>query len=485
MDLIDPSPPSRDTRLAVVANSAPTVASSAVALSTVSWSAVALSAQRLVLLLPQMVYVLVPITGAVVAVVLIYAYAAIPNASGALSHFFSNNAHTRQEHGIVYVQMQLGDAKMWLDALDLHLYGLGVWAGVLPSIGTHLSNRKVVINASVGVLMLLYGSLPHILLVAIAPYIDPAYTLGRFGHAHGVKPGLAYLFISIPHTFAKYQLSPFMAFLVYLAFILVGLHHLCLHMLMVWENVWPALPHGLMLFFRRPPLLLAVFCFVSFLLTTPYTTGCGIYLYQVVRFYIDRLLFALVIFSMVPLIIGYVRQELFRTPIERIWMGVWYGLASVTAASLLIYQFAVYVYPEAVVEYEQRWAEDLGWCVAVTPLLLGVVLGALHALLMGEGSISERFLGSLKMGRLPDPDNTDDYDSGETGDTALQGSRSPHSTRSPRSLHHPPTHPQATPLAEASGSLFPSSSGYGATEKAEVEVVMNTSKSCEGDIARV
>lgn len=57
--------------------------------------------------------------------------------------------------------------------------------------------------------------------------------------------------------------------------------------------------------------------------------------------------------------------------------------------SLLIYQFAVYVYPEAVVEYEQRWAEDLGWCVAVTPLLLGVVLGALHALLMGEGSISE------------------------------------------------------------------------------------------------
>lgn len=38
--------------------------------------------------------------------------------------------------------------------------------------------------------------------------------------------GLAYLFISIPHTFAKYQLSPFMAFLVYLAFILVGLHHL-------------------------------------------------------------------------------------------------------------------------------------------------------------------------------------------------------------------------------------------------------------------
>lgn len=47
----------------------------------------------------------------------------------------------------------------------------------------------ICLASSVGVLMLLYGSLPHILLVAIAPYIDPAYTLGRFGHAHGVKPG--------------------------------------------------------------------------------------------------------------------------------------------------------------------------------------------------------------------------------------------------------------------------------------------------------
>ena len=36
---------------------------------------------------------------------------------------------------------------------------------------------------------------------------------------------------------------------------------------------------------------------------------CGIYLYQVVRFYMDRLLFALIIFTMVPLIIGYGRSQ--------------------------------------------------------------------------------------------------------------------------------------------------------------------------------
>nr|KAG5708361.1 hypothetical protein BaRGS_034392 [Batillaria attramentaria] len=435
--------------------------------------------------LAKIVCVLAPVTAVVLAVVLIYAYIAIPDASGALYRFFSNNLHS-QERGIVYVQMQLGDAKMWLDALDLHLYGLGLWAAILPSMGSHLANRKVVINAAAGAMLLFYGCLPHVLLVAIAPFVDPNYTLGWFGQAHGIKPGLAFLFISVPHTFAKYGLSPFMAFLFYLAYILLGLHHLSLHVLLVWENMWPALPRPLMLFFRRPALLLAVFCFLSFLLTSPYASGCGIYLYQVVRFYVDRLLFALVIFSMVPFIIGYVRQEALRLPIERIWMSVWYGLASVTTASLLIYNFAVYIYPERVVGWDQRWAEDVGWCVAITPLLLGVVLGALHALVTGQGNIAERFLGSLKMGRIPDCDNTDEYDSGETGDTALQGARSP---RTPRAHHHHHNHnnppPPSQPLTSSPGSLPTFPPAYGATDKAEVEVVMNSSKSCDGDIARV
>ena len=57
--------------------------------------------------------------------------------------------------------------------------------------------------------------------------------------------------------------------------------------------------------------------------------------------------------------------------------------------SLLIYSFAVYIYPERVVGYDERWAEDVGWCVAVTPLLMGVVLGALHALFKGQGNLVE------------------------------------------------------------------------------------------------
>lgn len=91
----------------------------------------------------------------------------------------------------------------------------------------------------------------------------------------------------------------------------------------------------------------------------------------------------------------------------------------------------------------------------------------------------QRFLGSLKMGRVPEQDSTDDYDSGETGDTALQGARSPRPQHTPRSLSQPLTPSTQGPLP----SGVPT--GYGATEKAEVEVIMNSSKSCDGDIARL
>lgn len=81
------------------------------------------------------------------------------------------------------------------------------------------------------------------------------------------------------------------------------------------------------------------------------------------------------------------------------------------------------------------------------------------------------------MGRVLECDNTDDYDSGETGDTALQSTRSPCPTRA----HHPP----ATPLSGTPGFRHTHPTGYGATKTADVEVVMNSSKSCDADIARL
>jgi hypothetical protein len=56
--------------------------------------------------------VLTPVTGAVLVAVMVYAYVAVPGASNSLYRFFHDNLLSKQEHGVVYVQMQLGDAKV-------------------------------------------------------------------------------------------------------------------------------------------------------------------------------------------------------------------------------------------------------------------------------------------------------------------------------------------------------------------------------------
>ncbi|RUS91935.1 hypothetical protein EGW08_000337 [Elysia chlorotica] len=345
----------------------------------------------------------------------------------------------------------LSRPKIWLDSLDLHVYGLGLWAGTMPFVGTHLTCNKKVITLACGAVLGLYCVMPHLLLVTLAPYIDSMYDGGILGSEVGVKPGMAYLFVSVPHTFSKYNLSHFMAFLLYLTFIVVNLQHLSLHVLMIWENASAAIPRAVVAFFRRPPLMSAIFILISFLLTLPYLSQCGIYLYQIIRFYVDRLIFSLIIFSMVPCVIGFIRQESMRTPIDRIFMGVWYGGASVMAACFLIYNFVVYVYPEAVVAYEQRWAENLGWCVSIAPLVLGVTLGGLHTLFSLKGSLAQRLLNSWKTGSLSSGEGTfpGDGPSGDTGDTDLKYPPLGH-----RNLSLLAGHEAASPVSHARAPLL-------------------------------
>ncbi|BFY99049.1 hypothetical protein BsWGS_02089 [Bradybaena similaris] len=120
------------------------------------------------------------------------------------------------------------------------------------------------------------------------------------------------------------------------------------------------------------------------------------------------------------------------------FMGLWYCLASVITACLLIYNFVVFVYPEAVVSYEQRWAENLGWCVSVAPLILGVASGAMHTILKQPGSFREKLIGSLRTGMLPLSDAADCL-SLDTGDTDLKS---------------PCTSRQTTPLTQARAPLL-------------------------------
>ena len=55
--------------------------------------------------------------------------------------------------------------------------------------------------------------------------------------------------------------------------------------------------------------------------------------------------------------------------------------------ALLTYNFAAYVYPVRVVSVDQNWAEDIGWVIAVTPIVIGLLVGAIHALYNQKGPL--------------------------------------------------------------------------------------------------
>ena len=94
------------------------------------------------------------------------------------------------------------------------------------------------------------------------------------------------------------------------------------------------------------------------------------------------------------------------------------------------------------------------------------------------------------MGQVPENDGSeDDLESGETGDTGVV----PPCAANQPVVGSNPLHPSALPtspsqpLAPTSQGGLPSGVplGYGSTDKAEVEVIMNSSKASDGDIARV
>lgn len=56
---------------------------------------------------------------------------------------------------------------------------------------------------------------------------------------------------------------------------------------------------------------------------------------------------------------------------------------------MLIYYFAVYVYPYSVLGYDEQWAEKLGWVISTTPITFCLILGAVHAICKEKGNFKQ------------------------------------------------------------------------------------------------
>lgn len=382
--------------------------------------------------------VVCPLTIFLLGIVLVYGHAVVPKSEQTFSYMFlgyfdisQTEDQAKNEVGNA-IQNHLGDPRTWMDALIMHIYSMGLWSGVVPMLGSHLPNKKVLLNTAWMLLLLIYGLLPHWLLVAIVPYIDPKDFGGTLAFVPGIKTGLPLLLVSVANTFAKYNLSPAIAFFLYLSFFLIAIQHQIIHLQAVLDSFMMSLPTLVHKFLNRREYTIALFCFFSFLISLSCMSQGGFHLYTLVNNYVDRYLSVLIIMTMVPFIIGYIKQESLHFPIERACMTMWFGIASLTSACLLTYFMVIFVYDTPVVGYDQRWAEGLGWMISTVPIVLGLLIGTIFVLRKQKGTFKERLHQSFRVENILQDSNQSDYDSVETGDTPLN--RSPPSELKKRPL---------------------------------------------------
>ncbi|XP_060076937.1 sodium-dependent neutral amino acid transporter B(0)AT1-like [Ylistrum balloti] len=380
--------------------------------------------------LGKIVYGLIPVGLVLAFVVFMYAFIAGPHQLDIPREFRhyrvipskvnTSDVIVEEDPSETRTLSDLAHPKPWVSALLIHMSSVGLWAGILPSLGAQLYNSKKIINASWIILLAIYGTLPVLVMLAFDQFFQAASNSGFIAVANGVKPGLSHLLVGM---YAKLRHLPFVAFSVYLISFLFGVVHQAVHLVTIWETLLPVIPLPVMRIVRRRECLVAIACVVSMLISLPFASQAGIFIYMVVNSYVDRLIFTLIIISMVPFITGYIKQECLYLPVERACMSLWYGLSSLVPSAMLIYYFAVYVYPFPVVGYDQRKAETVGWCIAAAPIILGLIFGALHAVFNEKGTLRQRLIHALKTDSLRTTDSTNDYDVSDTTNTGLHPSK--------------------------------------------------------------
>lgn len=335
----------------------------------------------------------------------------------------------------------LGSPELWVDALLLHINSIGLWSGVLPLLGSRLYNKKVVINAAVALLIIAYSIFPIVVYLALEPYYDGNSDDGFLASGRqGIKPGLSYLFLGI---FSTVRHHPVIAMCLYMFCFIFGIIHQVIHLSVIWESLLPSIPTMVMKRIQRREYLIAIACILSVLLSITFTTRGGLFVYMLINSYVDRLIFTLVIVSIVPVITGYIKQESLYLPVERAFMSAWYGLASLISAGMMIYYFAVYVYPESVLSYDEQWAERIGWVISISPITFCMIFGAVHAIYKEKGNFKQRCIQALK----PDSLHATDSITEESNNTGFASSKS--TSDSVMEIKHDMDSKGITPLQKA------------------------------------
>lgn len=298
-----------------------------------------------------------------------------------LSHFTSEDVFTKCMSSFVHIQM-----------------ALPLWFGIAPTMGKMTGFGKIHKNVTWLLMILMYGIFWMLPTLTMAPYLGNLIQKSQAILSDVPLSGYPLIFDTMATAFSYLRIPPAYALLFYLSIFLYHVLFLCVAILTLVDNIMESLIPCLERNSINKTFINVVVTFlvvgVINALGVPHTTNAGPYFNTLMTVSLERLVFLVVVLTFIGLIVVYAKQNFSLA--ERIMMGVWFALSCLATAGIWVYKFVhgqdELNYKGSV--YSETW-ETISWIVSGVPFVF-VVVGAIHAIMVGRGPCCQRFLGTFQ-----------------------------------------------------------------------------------------
>ncbi|XP_072044236.1 sodium- and chloride-dependent GABA transporter ine-like isoform X4 [Amphiura filiformis] len=233
--------------------------------------------------------------------------------------------------------------------------------------------------------------------------------IGYIAHIQGedvedvVTDGPGLVFVVYPAAFDTMPVPQLWSALFFFMLICLGIDSQFAMVEVVVATFQDGFPSLRKFYFNRKEILVAYICIFTLLLGLPNITRGGIYYFQLMDWYIAVVsLFFIAICEVAAVSWFYGGNRLGRNIRQMTgsypniyFRFCWYVLSPIFILVIMVFNIVDFN-PVKYGDYEYpSWAQGLGWCVAALSMIW-IPIGAIHALIKGDGSIKERFLTSFK-----------------------------------------------------------------------------------------
>ncbi|CAH1792508.1 unnamed protein product [Owenia fusiformis] len=292
--------------------------------------------------------------------------------------------------------------QLWLDALVTHLYALEVTSITLPTIGKHTGKGKIMSWLAPCILILVYSLLPILAMFTFWSY------QGFVAHQLGISindvllSGTEFLTVNIVSAVSMMPMGTVWGPLIFLTFLIFTGQGMAMRVLAIVDNI--SIPNVDKKRFLPRMMITFLVCFISFILGIPYTLQSGQYWF----FLMDNSLWLPGFFYMATITVVYCicYAKTGKSVVEKIFVLAIPGFMSLIVTIGLILMLASrgndaifmgdYVFP--------YWSKHLGRVIAAAPIIIGILGGAVHAVLTQDGNIVQK-INKAFMGTSDRPEN--------------------------------------------------------------------------------